>query len=1024
MSLTCRVCRRMNPPEAQYCYHDGVALDAAHARGPVAAGAQLFPTPFVLPSGRSCRSFDELVLACETDWDAAKSVLQQGFLEGFLGGLGRVDLAVAARQSAGAPDLDRGLDEVLGKLPSSVREPAKVRVATAEIDLGDMLSGTDQRLTVNVQNVGMGLLQGTVSCAETPWLAVGDAPAGPQKMFQCRQALELPVHVVGKALRANAKPLSGKLIVDTNGGVVEIPVRVQVPVKPFPDGVLGGAKTPRQVAEKAKASPKEAAGLFANGAVADWYASNGWTYPVQGPSATGIGAVQQFFEALGLVAAPKVTISTQSLQFRGAPGTFLEQVIQVQTVEKRPVYAHAVSKSVWLQIGKVQLRGQTANIPLLIPSVPSMPGEDLQCMAEVTANGNQRFTVNVSLTITEGSGRAHRVAVPAVAAAGAAVALGSGGSGPVLEVMPAAAVIAAPPIASHRTPAPPPLPPAPVIAAPPSLPPASPFDFTRAADVEPVHAPFHGRGDREGGGRLGPWKHLLPLLFLLLGLGFMPLHDKWLDDRTELPAPDITEAPEVPIDPKPYLALHFHDTLEVGVSKDMATRLGNATMRFGLVMPREYTYKLTDKSIITLRNERVPEPVLKKLDPLKEKGLGRDAFETELSKLLKPDEMTKYVIPIVENAKKQKQLTFSEYGVTNNTCVRIDGKEYLFGELKGIPAKWVKQAEPLGKEHGREIDGQKSVWEVEPKPGERIVVTQVVEVVPGAPLPGERTRRLDTCLVRYDVKNEGAEEHQVGVRFLLDSYIGGNDGVPFTIPGQAGLCDTKESFKTRDAVPDFIQVLENDDLKDPGTVARVQFRVGKQFDAPDRVFLGGWPDDSWRMFEKVAGAFGPTTRWEVPHLSMRAHEFKQGNKIYKLDPDSSVAIYWDERPLRPRETRKVGFGYGLGSVASQESGGKLLLTVGGQMAIDAELTLTALVQNPEPGDALTLELPAGIELSPGHGRLEESVPPLEPNATRKVSTVTWKLNARKAGVYSLVVKSSKGVKQTVTVQIRPRGVFD
>src|SRR5262249_51333886 len=158
--------------------------------------------------------------------------------------------------------------------------------------------------------------------------------------------MELPVHVVGKALRANAKPLSGKLIVDTNGGVVEIPVRVQVPVKPFPDGVLGGAKTPRQVAEKAKASPKEAAGLFANGAVAAWYASNGWTYPVQGPSATGIGAVQQFFEALGLVAAPKVTISTQSLQFRGAPGTFLEQVIQVQTVEKRPVYAHAVSKSV------------------------------------------------------------------------------------------------------------------------------------------------------------------------------------------------------------------------------------------------------------------------------------------------------------------------------------------------------------------------------------------------------------------------------------------------------------------------------------------------------------------------------------------------------------------------------------------------------------------------------------------------------------------------------------------------------
>ena len=38
-----------------------------------------------------------------------------------------------------------------------------------------MLSGTDRRLTLNLKNLGMGLLQGTVSCGETAWLAVGDA---------------------------------------------------------------------------------------------------------------------------------------------------------------------------------------------------------------------------------------------------------------------------------------------------------------------------------------------------------------------------------------------------------------------------------------------------------------------------------------------------------------------------------------------------------------------------------------------------------------------------------------------------------------------------------------------------------------------------------------------------------------------------------------------------------------------------------------------------------------------------------
>ena len=54
-----------------------------------ARGARLFPSPFVLPSGRSCRSFDELAIACQDDWKGAKELLQQGYLERFLGGVGR-----------------------------------------------------------------------------------------------------------------------------------------------------------------------------------------------------------------------------------------------------------------------------------------------------------------------------------------------------------------------------------------------------------------------------------------------------------------------------------------------------------------------------------------------------------------------------------------------------------------------------------------------------------------------------------------------------------------------------------------------------------------------------------------------------------------------------------------------------------------------------------------------------------------------------------------------------------------------
>src|SRR5262245_19695205 len=95
MANTCTHCSRVNPPEALYCYHDGRALAQAAGAGPQNVGAQAFPTPFVFPDGRPCRTFDELALTCQQNWPAARELLRQGLLENFLGGLDRADLAMA-----------------------------------------------------------------------------------------------------------------------------------------------------------------------------------------------------------------------------------------------------------------------------------------------------------------------------------------------------------------------------------------------------------------------------------------------------------------------------------------------------------------------------------------------------------------------------------------------------------------------------------------------------------------------------------------------------------------------------------------------------------------------------------------------------------------------------------------------------------------------------------------------------------------------------------------------------------------
>src|SRR5262245_1634649 len=199
MSLTCDKCHRANPRDAVYCYFDGFALNGHGGRGagPVAIGAQQFGNPFVFPSGRSCRSFDELATACQDDWDGAKELLQQGFFKSFFGGLGRADLARAADEAKKFGDPDRGLDQLLDKLPSKVLQEPKLRVDPQEINLGQIQAGADRDLVLHLENQGGRLLYGKVTAVDTPWLSLGEGKGIAEKIFQFTHDTRLTVHLRG-----------------------------------------------------------------------------------------------------------------------------------------------------------------------------------------------------------------------------------------------------------------------------------------------------------------------------------------------------------------------------------------------------------------------------------------------------------------------------------------------------------------------------------------------------------------------------------------------------------------------------------------------------------------------------------------------------------------------------------------------------------------------------------------------------------------------------------------------------------
>ncbi len=369
---------------------------------------------------------------------------------------------------------------------------------------------------------------------------------------------------------------------------------------------------------------------------------------------------------------------------------------------------------------------------------------------------------------------------------------------------------------------------------------------------------------------------------------------------------------------------------------------------------------------------------------------------------------------------RPKRLTFSERGASNFPCLAIDAKPYLFGRFsivhgpvvkqngemvsdpsqasgEAVPGRWETQQAHLGRAaDGRERIGRQSVWVYDRY---KLWMTQTVEIVPSpTPAPPENKRLLDTALVRYRIENKDSRSHKVGLRYELDTFIGSNDGVPFTIPGRSSLCDTQCDFSRPEDVPDFVQALEYPSLEKPGTIAHLTLKVGGGLEAPSRVTLGGRSDaDAQRVDGEWLAA-----SWTVP--------------VKPIGRDSVVVLYWGERDLPAGASRDVGFAYGLGSVSSGEGSGRLGLTVGGSLRPGDPFTVTAYVKDPGPGQTVTLQLGRGLEMA--QGEATQPVPPLPADAASRNSPVTWKVKASRPGSFTLKVQSSTGAAQTESVTIR------
>ncbi|MBI3945584.1 MAG: hypothetical protein HY321_06680 [Armatimonadetes bacterium] len=286
---------------------------------------------------------------------------------------------------------------------------------------------------------------------------------------------------------------------------------------------------------------------------------------------------------------------------------------------------------------------------------------------------------------------------------------------------------------------------------------------------------------------------------------------------------------------------------------------------------------------------------------------------------------------------------------TSFTTLFLDGASYVFGG-------------PTHRRAGRNARCGEAVG------SPRVTATSVTHTVRLADIEvtqelslvrGPSTRMLDTVRIAYHLTNRGAAAHQVGLRVMLDTMLGTNDGAPVRAGAEAITAPGALAGK---AVPDYWQAF--DSIADPGVISQGSLR-GADLTPPDQILFADWgtlADDPW-----------------VPPLAPDQSFIRKG----EADPDTATALVWNPEPLAPGTSRTLSTAYGIGGVTLRP--GKLAL---GLTAPSAALflhertqpfTVAGYLENTGGFDArdvtLTLTVPRGLELLEGEPEFRRAALP-------------------------------------------------
>ncbi|WP_035571787.1 cohesin domain-containing protein [Halonatronum saccharophilum] len=295
------------------------------------------------------------------------------------------------------------------------------------------------------------------------------------------------------------------------------------------------------------------------------------------------------------------------------------------------------------------------------------------------------------------------------------------------------------------------------------------------------------------------------------------------------------------------------------------------------------------------------------------------------------------------------------YPWSSYTTIRIDGENYIFG---GETDKRAGKSGSYGKvvEDPRIKDDSISTK----YRFDDILVEQVLSFVQST-----TTGLPDTVQIEYRVENKGQELRDVGVRAMIDTMLGENDGAPFRVGDEAV---TGDKLYSKDDMPVFWQAF--DQLSNPKVMAQGTV-IGPGLTTPDKMYFSNWgslADEAWEF------DFNPGREF------IRKGEFEL---------DSAMALFWDEEPLKPGESRRYTTDYGLGGITLVPGILSLGVTSPAEVVVDErgnQVQIVAYIQNTANITAkdvnIDLDLPEGLKLNSPSKRI--SIGDLEAGGTAQV----------------------------------------